>query len=115
MPVKTHAEEGKMDEDDIDEHEDDVEILEQEEFDDEPGTGGFAGFLLGLAVGVVLGAGVAFLTVPERGQVTRHRLGRRLRDMGGDARDRAEDWRDEAARRLARQRKRIRRRLRSRR
>lgn len=101
--------------DDDDRHDDDVEILEEEEYDDEAGGNGFAGFLVGLAVGAVLGAGIAMLTAPERGQITRRRLGRRLRDFGDDARERAGGWKDETSRRLARQRKRLRRRLRGRR
>jgi len=104
-----------MDDDDFDQHDDDVEILEEEEFEDEHTGSGIGGFLVGLAVGVVLGAGVSMLIAPERGRVTRERLGRRLRDLGDDAIDRAEDWRDQTSRQLARQRKRLRRRLRGRR
>lgn len=104
-----------MDDDDIEEHEDDVEVLEEDDLEGEPGGSGLAGFLVGLAVGLVLGAGVAMLTVPERGRITRQRIGRRLRSIGHEARDVAEDWRDQTARRLSRHRKRIRRRLRGRR
>jgi hypothetical protein len=47
-----------------------------------PGPGGFAA---GIAIGVVLGAGLALLFAPERGETTRRRLRRRLARLREDA------------------------------
>lgn len=61
-----------------------------EDFADEPHRTehGRRNFFAGLALGALLGAGVALLFAPDRGVNTRKRLGRqlrRLRDRGGDS------------------------------
>lgn len=70
------------------------------ERDDESRGGGFA---MGLVVGALLGAVVALAYAPERGEVTRKRMKRRLRDAGESARealtDAAGEMRDEVSRR----------------
>ena len=71
-------------------------------------------FTAGLLLGAVIGAGAVYLTAPSRGELTRGRVKRRFRDFQDDARDRIDDWRDEARRGLAKQRRRIRRRRRKR-
>jgi YtxH-like protein len=55
----------------------------------------------GLAIGLLVGAGVALLLAPERGADTRHAIKRRLRRAGLGSRHVWEDLRDElrAARR----------------
>ena len=60
----------------------------------------------------VLGAGVAILLAPERGEVLRRRLGRNIRHLQGDALDQLDDWRGDARREVQKQRKRLQRRLR---
>jgi hypothetical protein len=55
-------------------------------------SAGGAGFVTGLLVGALVGAGLALLFAPDAGEVTRERLGRRLRDLrqeGGTRLDRA--------------------------
>ena len=59
-------------------------------------------FFAGLAVGALLGAGVALLFAPDRGENTRRRLGRqfrRWRDRGGDS---VADLKDRLSRELKR-------------
>ena len=105
--------------------EEEIEILEDELYEDDvedddleevvvrrraPGIGLFAA---GIVVGALLGAGIAVLTAPARGEVTRRRVRRRLHDLQDDARDRLDELRDDAQRGLSRNR--IRRRARRRR
>ena len=45
------------------------------------------GFSAGLVLGVVIGASIALLFAPERGEKTRGRLRRRVRSMGDEARE----------------------------
>lgn len=70
------------------------------ERDDESRGGGFA---MGLVMGALIGAVVALAFAPERGEVTRKRMKRRLRDAGESARealsDAAGEMRDEVSRR----------------
>jgi hypothetical protein len=87
---------------------DEVEIYETES------ASGIVGFLGGLVLGALIGAGVALLVAPERGDVTRRRLRTRLRDAGDDAKEQLEDWRDDAERELRRHRRKLQRRLRPR-
>lgn len=68
-------------------------------------------FLAGLALGAVLGVGVALMVAPARGDVTRRRIRRRLREFRDDAAERIGDARDAAERELRRQRRRLRRNL----
>lgn len=46
------------------------------------------GFLSGLVLGAMIGAGVAFLTTPQSGRRTRRRLRRTVRRARGGAADR---------------------------
>ena len=106
--------------------EDEVEILEDELDEDDveddgleevvvrrraPGIGLFAA---GIVLGALLGAGIAVLAAPARGEVTRRRVRRRFNNLQDDARDRFDELRDDAKRGLSRQRSRIRRRARRR-
>jgi hypothetical protein len=81
--------------------------LEEEEFDTGPGGGGGGGltFLAGFVLGALLGAGTALLFAPERGSVTRRRLGRRLRDLKADTADRMGELRHRTERELRRRRR----------
>ncbi len=71
-------------------------------------------FAAGLLLGAVIGAGAVYLAVPALAPVRGSRVKRRFRDFRDDARGHIDDWRDEARRSLARQRRRIRRRRRKR-
>ncbi|MDQ3697897.1 MAG: hypothetical protein M3373_07715 [Gemmatimonadota bacterium] len=63
---------------------------------DEDGDWRQAGTLgLGLAIGLLLGAGIALITAPRSGEDTRARIGERARSFGGLAADRWDDLRDE--------------------
>jgi gas vesicle protein len=55
--------------------------------EDEPGGRALGRFAAGLVCGVVLGAGLALLFAPERGDHTRRRLRRRLERMRADTAD----------------------------
>ncbi len=94
------------DEEGLEEEQEELEGLEEHE-----GASGIVGFIGGLLVGALIGAGVAFLIAPERGDVTRRRLGARIRDVSDDAREHFEDWRDGAERELRRRQRQLRRRL----
>ena len=78
--------------------------LDEEDMDEEMaereggGTSGIAGVAVGLMVGAVLGAGVALLYAPERGDKTRRQLKRRIQKL----RDEAESGLDRAGARAAR-------------
>ena len=101
---------------------DDLDSIDERELDEledtDPGPerrgAGLRGFLAGVVVGAVLGAGAAVLSAPSRGKVLRRQLKRRVEQIGDDARERAEGWRDEASRRLSRRRRRLRGRRRNR-
>lgn len=95
--------------DDEDETEEEQEELEG--FAEHEGASGIVGFVGGLLVGALIGAGVAFLIAPERGDVTRRRLRGKIRDVSDDAREHFEDWRDGAERELRRRQRQLRRRL----
>ncbi len=90
---------------DEDVHEDEIEELIAENR-----GAGVGLFTAGLLLGAVIGAGAVYLTAPVRGS----RVKRRFRDFRDEARGHIDDWRDEARRSLARQRRRIRRRRRKR-
>ena len=79
----------------------------------DPGGGrsGTLGFIAGLVLGALVGAGVALLVAPERGRVTRKRLKRLVRRVKGDARERLDDWRDDVKQEVARRRREIRERV----
>lgn len=102
------TDEESLDEDDLDEE------LELDE-DEVDGYGAFAvarGFAAGVIVGAIIGAGVAVLVTPERGDVLRRRIGSGLRDLREDARDQIGDWGGEAKRELSKHRRKLKRRLR---
>jgi gas vesicle protein len=63
----------------------DDDFRDEEPFQEAHGT---RNFLVGIAVGALLGAGLALLYAPDRGANTRRRLGRkirRLRDRSGES------------------------------
>ena len=45
------------------------------------------GFTAGILLGVIIGASIALLFAPERGEKTRGRLRRRVRSLGDEARE----------------------------
>jgi gas vesicle protein len=51
-----------------------------------PERGG-SGFVVGILIGAVLGAGLALLLAPDRGEKTRGRLRKRMRSLRDDARE----------------------------
>src|SRR4051812_15917626 len=51
----------------------------------DPAARSGAGFVLGMVFGVLLGAGLALVFAPERGEKTRARLRRRMRTLREDA------------------------------
>jgi gas vesicle protein len=69
-----------------------------------PGPGGFAA---GLVFGVVLGAGLALLFAPERGETTRRRLRRRLARLREEAEAGLERAGKQTRRELARRRRQL--------
>jgi len=100
-------------EDDEEFDDDDLEDLEDEldEVETHPSSLGVRGFVAGVLVGALAGAGVALLLAPDRGETVRKRIGRSWRDFHDDARDQLEDWRGDARREVRKQRRRLRRRL----
>ena len=85
---------------------------ELEELEDVGSARGIVGFIGGLLIGAVIGAGVALLMAPERGYVTRRRIRTRFEDARDDAREQIEDWRGTAEREFKRGRKKVQRKLR---
>ena len=55
-------------------------------------------FLAGLAIGALVGAGVALLFAPQSGQETRQAVARRAKHLARDARDRYDDVKDKVRR-----------------
>jgi hypothetical protein len=98
----------------IEEEQEPEEELDEVEIYETESASGIVGFLGGLVLGALIGAGVALLVAPERGDVTRRRLRTRLRDAGDEAKEQLEDWRDDAERELRRHRRKLQRRLRPR-
>jgi len=68
------------------------------------GDRGVAGFVTGLVVGALVGAGVALLFAPARGDRLRRRLGRGARALRDQARAELEQAARRARRELARRR-----------
>jgi hypothetical protein len=96
--------------DDDDEQLDEPEDVADEEGDDEEPAGGRGlGFLAGVVLGVLLGAGTALLLAPERGDIVRRRIGRRVRRFRHDAEEKVGELRDDAEHELRRARRRLRR------
>jgi len=101
--------------DELEDEEEDEEDLEDEEealVDEGDGVAGLRSFAVGLVLGAALGAGVAMLLTPERGETVRRRLGRNIRQLRHDAREQLDDWRGDAHKEIQRRRKRLQRRLR---
>ena len=65
---------------------------------------GIAGFVTGLLIGALVGAGVALLFAHARGDRVRRRLGRGARHLGERARDELEHAARRARREIARRR-----------
>jgi len=55
-------------------------------------------FLAGLAIGALVGAGVALLFAPRRGADTRRAVSRRAKHLAREARDRYDDVKDKLRR-----------------
>ncbi|MCH7717306.1 MAG: YtxH domain-containing protein [Gemmatimonadetes bacterium] len=102
------VEEIELDEDDLEEDDLEEDVVRRRA----PGMGLFA---VGLLVGTFLGAAVALLTAPARGEITRRRVRRRFRNLRDDARSQLDDLREDAQDGLNRQGRKIRRRVRRRR
>lgn len=66
---------------------------------------GSSGFLAGVVCGALVGASLALLFAPERGDAVRRRLRRRLRRLGGDAREGLDDVTGRARREMLRRRR----------
>ena len=99
--------------DEIEDDEAEDELLEADEIEIiDDGGSGLVGLLAGLVIGVFVGAGVALLLAPERGDVTRRRIRTKFSDVTDEARDQFEGWRDQAERELRRRQRKVRRRLR---
>ncbi|MFQ5702615.1 MAG: YtxH domain-containing protein [Gemmatimonadales bacterium] len=102
-------------------HDDDLELLDDESLDDEDldveeideleGYAGARGFAAGLILGLLVGAGVALLVAPERGETVRRRLSRGFRHLQADARSQLDDLRDDARREYRRKKRELKRRL----
>ena len=82
--------------DDEDDFEDEDDEEDEEDMDSDRGGFGVAGFAVGLALGAVLGASAALLMAPAAGDVTRHRLRRRLRHARHIAEEKWDDLADRA-------------------
>ncbi|MBI4421668.1 MAG: YtxH domain-containing protein [Gemmatimonadetes bacterium] len=101
-----------VDEEDLEpEAKPDNEDEEAEEPLDGGGRSGTLGFIAGLVLGALVGAGVALLMAPDRGVVTRKRLTRLARKVRDDARHHLDSWRDDVRRELSRRRRRLRERV----
>ncbi len=66
---------------------------------------GLAGFVGGLVVGALIGAGIALLVAPASGRSLRRQLAKRLRHAREDVRGEWDDLKEAARRRLARRRR----------
>jgi gas vesicle protein len=77
---------------------------EQEQAPEGSGLGGFA---VGVIFGAFLGAGIALLFAPERGDKTRRRLRQRLRSLREEAGDQLERAGKRTGRDLLRRRRRL--------
>ncbi len=86
------------------EHEQDAAEAPTAEAPAPPADHGAAGFVTGLLIGTLLGAGVALLFAPVRGDRLRRQLGRGARALRERARDELEDAARRARREIARHR-----------
>jgi gas vesicle protein len=69
---------------------------------------GRAGFMAGLVFGAVLGAGLALVLAPDRGEKTRGRLRRRMRSLRDDAWDSIDQAGTRTKKELSRRKRRLR-------
>ena len=69
------------------------------------GSSGMVGFLGGLVLGALIGAGIALLVAPERGAVVRRRLKRRWHKTRDDARQGLRRFKHDVEREAARRRR----------
>jgi hypothetical protein len=84
------------------------DALDQEDGDAPDADGrssGALGFVGGLLLGTLVGAGIALLVAPERGRILRRRLKRRLRNVRQAARRGARRFRHDVEREAARRRR----------
>jgi gas vesicle protein len=72
-----------------------------------PEGAGLGGFAVGVIFGAFLGAGIALLFAPDRGDKTRRRLRRRLRSLREEAGEQLERAGKRTARDLLRRRRRL--------
>ena len=90
-------------------HDDDERELEAapegEDRELRPSYTGALGFLGGLVLGALIGAGVALLVAPERGEATRRRLRRQWRKARHQARRGIRDMKHELGREAQRRRR----------
>jgi len=107
--LKTEEHEALLDDEQADKELSGDEVEELAMMSELSGIGFFAA---GLLLGVLVGAGAVWLTAPARGDIKRRGMKRRLMDLREEARDHVDDWREDARRSLAQQRRRIRRRVR---
>jgi hypothetical protein len=75
--------------------------------DEADASRGIGGFAAGVVFGVFLGAGVALMFAPERGDKTRRRLRRRLQQLREDTADGLERAGSRTRRDLARRKRRL--------
>ena len=102
MQEQDHDEEIELDDEELDE-ELDGDVMDR--------FRGATTFVAGFMVGALLGAGVALLVAPQRGEATRRRIGSRWRNIRDDAADQLGEWKDDARRELRRRRKQLKSRL----
>jgi gas vesicle protein len=75
-----------------------LDALEQEEDDVKHDDHRAKTFLAGLAIGALVGAGVALLFAPRSGEETRHAVARRAKHLAREARDRYDDVKEKLRR-----------------
>jgi len=85
---------------------DESEVGEMAKQVDDAGRG-IGGFAVGVVFGALLGAGIALMFAPDRGDATRRRLRRRLQRLREDATDGWERASDRARGDLARRRRQL--------
>jgi hypothetical protein len=94
---------------DLDQPESDLHADDEGPAPGAEGATGMLGFVGGLVLGALVGAGIALLVAPGRGRTLRRKLARRIRHAGEEIRDDLDGLKDAAERRLARRRRRLRR------
>ncbi len=102
MQERDHDEEIELDDEELEE-ELDGEVTDW--------LRGATTFVAGFMLGALLGAGVALLVAPQRGEATRRRIGSGWRNIRDDAAEQLGEWKDDARRELRRRRKQLKRRL----